>query len=325
MKYKIYLVVLNWNGKQMVGKCLDSLLKQTYPAEIVVVDNGSVDGSQEFIKQKYPKVHLISEKKNHGFAGGVNIGIKYAMKKRPGAIALFNNDAVADKDWLKQLVKVMKRDAEAGIVTGKLLRSDKEHIDSTGDFYSTWGMPFPRGRNQKDVGQYDQAEEVFGASGGASLYRTKMLKEIGLFDEKFFAYFEDVDISFRARLAGWNILYQPKAVAYHKVSATSSQMAKTFTRYHSIKNLLLLYTKNMPPRLYWHYLPFFIFLMVRLAVTSLLRGSFAAYLKGSGMFLLYLPSVLYGRYRIQRDRKVLASDINEMLYYGRPPRIPPAP
>lgn len=319
---KVYLVVLNWNGADFIEECLDSLIKQSYPNEIVVVDNGSTDGSRELVERKYPNIHLLSEKKNHGFAGGVNIGINYAFGKGAEAVALFNNDAVADKQWLKKLVETLKKDAKTGIVTCKFMRSDKKHIDSTGDFYSTWGMPFPRGRNQKDSGLFDNAGEVFGASGGASLYRTKMLKAIGLFDKKFFAYFEDVDISFRARLAGWKIVYQPEAMAYHRVSATSSKMAKSFTRYHSMKNLPILYTKNMPAKLYFKYLPLFVLQMVRLAVSSLLRGGILAYLKGLAVFIFYLPVVLFDRFKVQRNRKVSANEINELLYRGRPPKIP---
>lgn len=320
---KAYIVVLNWNGKNFVEECLDSLLAQSYPAEIIVIDNGSTDGSKELIEDKYAKkIHLIKEGTNHGFAGGVNIGIKHAMKNKADVVALFNNDAVADKNWLRYLIESMQKDMNLGIVTCKLMRSDKKHLDSTGDFYSIWGMPFPRGRNQKDIGQFDNDEKVFGASGGASLYRTKTLKKVDLFDERFFAYFEDVDISFRVRLAGWNILYQPEAMAYHKVSATSSKMAKSFTRYHSIKNFLMLYTKNMPVKLYWKYLPLFILQMLRLAASSLIRGGFFAYLKGLGMFLLYLPGVLVSRWRIQRSSKLMTSEVNELLYHARPPRIP---
>lgn len=318
---KAYIVVANWNGKDLIKKCLDSLQQQSYSAEIVVVDNGSVDGSVELIEKEYPEIHLIKEGKNHGFAGGVNIGIRYAMEKKADAVALFNNDAVAEKDWLKQLVSTLDKNTKIGIVTGKLMRSDRKHIDSTGDFYTIWGMPFPRGRNQLDKGQFDSEEKVFGASGGASLYRAKMLEEIGLFDERFFAYYEDVDISFRAQLSGWGILYQPKALAYHKVSATSSKMAKNFTRYHSIKNLLILYTKNMPARLYWRYLPLFILQMLRLAASSLLKGGFLAYLKAAGRFILYLPAILLSRINIQRKRKISVSETKALLYRARPPKI----
>lgn len=321
---KVYVVVLNWNGKDLIGACIDSLLDQTQGHTIVVVDNGSSDGSVEFLDNKYSsKIELIKEKTNHGFAGGVNIGTNYAIKNKADFVALLNNDAAADKRWLENLVNVFSVHDKVGIVTGKLLREDKNHIDSTGDFYSIWGMPFPRGRNQIDSGQFNKTEEVFGASGGASLYRVKMLEEIGLFDEKFFAYYEDVDISFRARLADWKILFNPDAVAYHKVSATSSKMHSSFTRYHSVKNLLMLYGKNMPGFLFWKYFPLFVLQMIRLAISSLAKGGFLTYIKAVLRFILWSPAVFKNRLAIQKSRKVKISEIDALLYHQRPPKIPP--
>lgn len=162
---KIFVVVPNWNGADLLADCLKSLKAQALKATLVVVDNGSTDKSVSIIKDHFPHVHLIRLTENTGFAGGVNAGIRYAIEQKADAIALFNNDAVAHKNWLKELVKTMESERTAGIVTGKLLRDDRKHFDSTGDFYSVWGMPFPRGRNQKDTGQYDRVETVFGASG----------------------------------------------------------------------------------------------------------------------------------------------------------------
>jgi hypothetical protein len=319
---KVYLVVLNWNGKDFVEECLDSLLEQSYPVEIVVVDNGSVDGSVELIEQKYPKIQLIKESYNHGFAGGVNIGIKYAMKQGADTIGLINNDAVAEKDWVKHLVSAMKDEKSAGIITSKLMRMDKIHIDSTGDFYTVWGMPFPRGRNKKAEDNFKKREFIFGASGGASLYRVKMLEEIGLFDEAFFAYFEDVDISFRAQLAGWKVLYEPNAVAYHHISATSSKLG-SFSRYHTIKNFHLLYLKNMPGILYWKYLPLFLLHDIRLGISSFIRLGGAAYIKGVFKAVILLPRTLKSRRQVQRSRVVPISYIDSILTHSRPRRIPP--
>jgi GT2 family glycosyltransferase len=318
---KVYVVVLNWNGKEMLEPCLESLKKQTHPAEIVLVDNGSTDGSVEFLEASFPDIHLLKKSINHGFAGGVNIGIKYAMKHGAEAVALFNNDAVAEPRWLKNLVEAMKTDDRVGIVTGRLTQMDKIHLDSTGDFYTVWGMPFPRGRNQKAAGKYDIQEEVFGASGGASLYRVTMFEDIGTFDESFFAYYEDVDVSFRARLAGWKIIYTPKAVAYHHISATSSRLG-SFSRYHSIKNFHLLYIKNMPGVLFWKYLPLFIVQDLRLAASSTLRGGLLAYLKGFSKFLLLLPGAIKKRRHIQSSRKISTGTVDNLLYKHRPPRIP---
>lgn len=318
MKY--FIIVPNWNGKKFIGECLESLKKQSTSANIVVADNGSGDGSVEYIKANFPKVHVLELDKNYGFAGGVNRGIEYAIKNGAEYIALLNNDAVADEKWLENLLQTMKKDNKTGIVTGKLMRSDKKHIDSTGEGYSVWGLPFPRGRNEVDHGQFDEPGEVFGASGGASLYRVKMLKQIGLFDEDFFAYFEDVDISFRAQLAGWKIIYTPKAVAYHHIGATSSKLG-SFTRYHSIKNFILLYHKNMPLPLFVKYWPLFMAQLIRMKLGSIRDGQFGAFLKAYFKSMFLMPGLVLSRIRMQRKRQVSVKYIGSILYHKRPPRI----
>ena len=318
---KIFVVIPNWNGADMITWCLDSLSNQTLKHEVVVVDNGSTDESISIIKANFPNVHLVCLPRNTGFTGGVNTGIRYALEQNADAVALLNNDAVVDKQWLEQLAKFLDANPEAGIVTGKLLRDDKKHFDSTGDYYSVWGMPFPRGRNVLDNGQYDQPEPVFSASGGASLYRSSMLDQIGLFDDKFFAYYEDVDISFRARLAGWQVFYEPKAVAYHHVGATSSKLG-SFTRYHATKNFYLLYGKNMPGWLFWKYLPRFTLQAIRLAISSIGRGGGLAYARGVVKALINIPSVVADRHKIQNSRKSSVQSIDSLLYKKRPPSIP---
>ena len=317
---KVVVVIPNLNGADMIALALKSLEEQSEKAEIIVIDNASTDDSIEIIEKKFPEVVLIKNAKNTGFAGGVNSGIRTAIERGAEAVALFNNDAIADKNWLKSLVDTMKSE-KAGIVTGKFMRDDKVHFDSTGDFYSVYGIGFPRGRNQPDEGQYDEQEEVFGASGGASLYSVEMLNAIGLFDERFFAYFEDVDISFRARLAGWKIVYQPKAVAYHRVGATSSKLGD-FTRYHSVKNFLIIYTKNMPSRLYWRYLPKYLYQFLRTTARSIIDLKSFPWLKAVFAFIGYLPGILKDRRRIQSRRKISVEEIDSLLYKPRPPKIP---
>lgn len=317
---KTAVVIPNWNGAEWLAACLRSLKDQSADAEIIVVDNGSTDGSIEIIEKQFPDVTLIQLEENKGFAGGVNAGINHVLELDFDAVALFNNDAEADKAWLEQLVQAMK-ETGAGIVTGKLMRDDRRHFDSTGDFYSINGIAFPRGRNQPDTSRYDDREEVFGASGGASLYSVPMLRETGLFDERFFAYFEDVDISFRARLAGWKIVFEPNAIAYHHVGATSSRMGD-FTRFHSIKNFLLLYTKNMPGWLFWKYLPYFVYQFLRTTARSVLDLKIHVWLKSVLFFVSYLPGVLSDRRRIQSTRKATVKEIDSLLYKSRPPKIP---
>ncbi len=305
----------------MIVECLTSLKNQTYPAEIVVVDNGSIDESVHLIESHFDEVVILKNKINKGFAGGVNTGITYALENDADAVALFNNDAVAEQTWLGELVKEIEANPQTGIVTGKLMRSDKTHLDSTGDYYSTWGIPFPRGRNQKDTNQYEAPGAVFAASGGASLYRTELFKEIGMFDERFFAYYEDVDISFRAQLAGWNVSYTPKAIAYHHIGSTSSKLGD-FTRYHSIKNFLILYTKDMPAQLYWKYLPTYLYQFMRTTARSILDGKFHVWLHSVATFIVMIPGILTDRRSIQKQRKISSSTVKSLLHTGRPPTIP---
>lgn len=315
------VVIPNWNGQKLLGSCLDSLHTQTQSAHVIVVDNGSVDGSVDFVKKHYDWVELIELPKNRGFAGGVNVGIKRAMELGAEWVALLNNDAVADKQWLKQLAETADISSKCGIVTSKILRIDGKHLDSTGDFYTTWGLPFPRGRNEFDQGQYDSETDVFSGSGGASLYRVRMLKQIGLFDEAFFAYFEDVDLSFRARLAGWQVAYEPTAIVHHHVNATSSQLG-SFSLYHSSKNFTLLYFKDMPASLFFKYYVLFSLQLLRWSITSLLRGHPLAFLKGQLMAALLLPSTLFKRFAIQRKRTISPKALDTLLVHNRPPKLP---
>lgn len=319
MKTNVAVVVPNWNGEEFLAECLESLESQTQPAHLVVVDNGSEDKSVDILEQKFPNVEIVRLDRNYGFAGGVNRGIETAIENGSELIALFNNDAVADRNWLKGLVAAANQHPEAGIVTGKLLRDDKKHIDSVGAAYSTWGMPFPIGRGEIDKGQYETGQHVFAGTGGASLYRMSLFKKIGLFDEDFFAYFEDDDISFRAQLAGISVWYEPKAVAYHRVSATTSKLG-TFTRYHSVKNFVYLYCKNMPGSLFWKYKPAMLIWLLRMGLGSLKHGGFGAYCKALWVAFVKMPSTLSKRRHIQKNRTVSPQHIDALLHHGKPPK-----
>ncbi|MEI7674505.1 MAG: glycosyltransferase family 2 protein [bacterium] len=318
---KVFVVIPNWNGIDYLDACLKSILNQSIRLSIVVVDNGSIDGSAELLEKKYQQVDLIRLAENTGFTGGVNAGINRALSQKADYVALFNNDAVADKKWAENLLKAAIDNPGSGIVTGKFLRIEGERIDSTGEQYSTRGLPFSRGRNQLENGQYDNQVDVFGATGGASLYSAKMLKEVGLFDQSFFAYFEDVDISFRSQLMGWKVTYEPSAIAYHHIGATSSKLGD-FSRYHSAKNFILCYTKNMPGQLYFKYLPLFLMQLMRWSISSLLKGKTMPFLKGLFSAVWLLPNAFIQRHFIQSNRKVSIAYIDSILYHHRPPRPP---
>lgn len=315
---KTCVVIPNWNGARDLPDCLDSLLAQTLNPYIIVVENGSTDNSLEILQTKYPSVEVVALSKNHGFAGGVNAGIKKAMDDGAEYVALFNNDAVADKAWLKHLADFLDKNDSVGIVTCKILDAKNDFLDSTGDIYTVWGLPYPRGRKEPAGNKYDEDTIIFGASGGASLYRVKMLQEIGLFDEDFFAYYEDVDLSFRAQLAGWKIAYVPAAKAYHQISATSSRI-KGFATYQTLKNLPLLMWKNVPAKLMLHVFPRFVFLYFMIWGRALSRGQLWTSTKGVLMSIMLWPKKLFQRRRIQKSRKVSVEYIDSIITHDLPP------
>lgn len=312
------VIVPNWNGEDSLKGCLDSLRAQTLKAHIIVVDNGSADGSVEFIEKHYPEVELIRHDQNKGYAGGVNPGFKRAIELGAKYAAPFNNDAIADKQWLAKLVEYLDSNERAGIAACKLLTTDGKRLDSTGDYYTVWGLPYPRGRGETDIDKYDSETDIFAASGGASLYRVKMLEQVGLLDETFFAYYEDVDLSFRARLAGWKVAFVPNSIAYHEISATSSRI-KGFATYQTLKNLPMLLVKNVPRRyLYrvgWRY-----FLAQTLFFgRAVARGHGWLAVKGKVMCVLLLPATLNKRHHVQRSKSVSDEYIWELLVHDLPP------
>jgi GT2 family glycosyltransferase len=215
-------VVVNWNGKQLLTECFDSLVAQNLDRmEIILVDNGSEDGSSEYVRERYRTVRVISLSENCGYAGGNNAGIRVASGKY---IALLNNDTKVDPDWMSSLLKEAESaPPKVGMWACKILSyDDPTIIDNVGLLLYPDGLGRGKGRLEKDEGQYDKKTEALFPSGCAGLYRREMLDEIGLFDEEFFAYADDVDLGLRARLAGWQCVYVPFAKVLHKYSASSS-------------------------------------------------------------------------------------------------------
>lgn len=218
----VSVIIVNWNGKHLLAECLASLeAKGLKDSEIILVDNGSTDGSAAFVQEHFPAVQVVSLPKNLGFAGGNNAGIAISRGKY---VALLNNDTRADSAWLATLVKEAEANPPSiGMWASKILSYEKpDTFDNTGLLLYPDGLGRGRGRLETDHGQYDPPGEVFFPSGCAALYRRAMLDEIGLFDEEFFAYADDVDLGLRARLAGWGCRYVPAARVYHKYSASSS-------------------------------------------------------------------------------------------------------
>ena len=314
----VAVIIPNWNGVDELKGCLDSVQSQTTSPHIIVVDNGSTDESVAFVTTNYPAVELVRHSKNLGYAGGVNSGFRRAIELKMEYAAPFNNDAVADKQWLEYLIKYLDTHDSCGIAAPKLLSADGSHIDSTGDQYTTWGLPYPRGRDESNVDAYDKSPDILGASGGASLYRMRMLAEVGLFDEDFFAYYEDVDLSMRAQLAGWKIAYVPQAVAYHQTSTTGKKIKGFFTL-QTLKNYPWIIIKNVPPSLLWYVVPRFLLAQTLFIGRAVLRGHAWWVIKALALSLVLGPKKLRERHRIQSRRKVSVTYMWNMMTHDLPP------
>jgi GT2 family glycosyltransferase len=226
----ISTVILNWNGKEYLHPCLQSVKGQTYPnIEIILVDNASTDGSIEYIKPLFPDLYVIMNRENLGYGGGNNRGIEKAKGRY---IFILNSDTEIEKECVERLWKCMETDQGIGVTTPKILLHDRRDIiDAAGLTIYQDGLSIGRGRLEPQE-KYCRREEVFFGSGCASLFRKEMLEEIGLFDEDFFAYAEDTDLGWRARLARWKSYYVPEAVVYHHHS-------KKFGTYSPLKAFLV--------------------------------------------------------------------------------------
>ncbi|MDE3089989.1 MAG: glycosyltransferase family 2 protein [Chloroflexota bacterium] len=245
------VIIPNWNGMRLnlLPTCLKALRMQTFhDFETLVIDNGSTDGSPWFVGHVYPEVRVVALERNRGFAPAVNEGIRAA---RGDVLVLLNNDTEADPHWLEELARALDDNPRAGIVACKLrLFDQRDHIHSAGDFYRVDGIPGNRGVWEEDRGQYDNTRGVFGACGGAGAYRKTMLAEIGGFDEALGSYCEDVDLNWRARLAGYACAFAPRAIVYHHLSATGGgPLASFFVG----RNFIWVLAKNYPASLWKKY------------------------------------------------------------------------
>jgi GT2 family glycosyltransferase len=323
MQKIVFVIIPNYNGADRLATSIDSVLAQSYKNfKLVVVDNGSVDDSRTIIEAyeaKDDRVISIFRDKNYGYTGGVNPGMELAMEQDIAYAAPFNNDAVADKDWLKQLVNFLDSNPEYGIATCKLLHEDGKTFDSTADLYTVWGIPYPRGRDETVSDKYDKQTDIFGASGGASIYRVSMLRKIGIFDQDFFAYYEDIDLSFRAQLAGYKVAFVPTSIVYHEQGKTSEKMANGFTTKQYMKNLPLIIIKDIPTRLWYHVVPRFWFAYSLFFVNAILQGRGAAAFQGWLTVWKLLPAKLKARRHIQQNRTVSDAYIWSIFTHDLPP------
>ncbi|MCP4535934.1 MAG: glycosyltransferase family 2 protein [Chloroflexi bacterium] len=308
----ISVVIPNWNGAHHLPTCLESLRRQTYPhVEVIVADNGSTDESLELLACDHSEVRVLPLGENLGFTGACNAGMQAAQGE---FVALLNNDTEADPRWLEKVVAAFERHPQAGLVASKMLLFDqRDTFHTAGDFYRVDGTPGNRGVWQKDAGQYDQEEYVFNACGGSAAYRKTMLEQVGLLDQSFFFSCEDLDLAWRAQLSGWQCIYTPHAVIYHKLSATGGGVTASF---YDGRNFIYLLVKDYPGdlwRTHWRAI-----LRAQLGITAealrAWRGAAArARIRGQLTGLLGIPRMLRKRQAVQRSRTVDRAYLEHIL------------
>jgi GT2 family glycosyltransferase len=307
---KVSVIILTWNGRAYLRECLESLAAQTFrDFETLLVDNGSSDGSAEFVRSSFPWVRLLQLPENIGFADGNNRGLALALGEY---IVTLNNDTKADPDFLAEMVRGAEDDARIGMVAARMRNYYRpERIDAAGLKIGGNGLGYNIGTGETDDGRYD-SEPLFGPCGGAALYRREMLDETGFFDPDFFAYYEDFDLAWRARLAGWKALAAPLALVYHVHSATGGETS-AFKVYHTQRNKWFVIIKNWPAGFLLRHLPVILFFDAAALFLAMLKGRGVAAMRARLDVLKNLGRLLSKRREVQ-TRSKLSPDEIELLF-----------
>ena len=303
------VIIPTYNGLENVIGVLKSLNNQTTKDyRIIIVDNCSTDGTVEYVKKEHKDVILIENTSNEGFSKAVNSGILSSTNANiSDIILLLNNDIELEPDFIKKGVNTFKEVSDADFIAVKMMNYFKRDvIDDTGDFIRrSGGTPMARGHGEKDNGQYDEAGFVFGACAGAAFYKSKLFKDVGVFDEDFFAYLEDVDLSFRLQIYGYKCYYNPKIICYHKRRETTNKF-EGWETYYSERNLISLRLKNYPFSLYIKYSPLFFLARINRYIKFLFiypKGTFKYAVKGYFSGVMQIPKIIGKRKIIQSNRK----------------------
>ena len=308
---QISVIIPNWNGMKFIGMCLDSLNQSDfYSYEVIVIDNGSVDGSREMIEKDYPLVRLIKNPKNMGFAVACNQGIKAAKGKY---ISLLNNDIEVESNWLTNLYEGMERHPECGMGTTKMMFLDQRDVFyNTGDLFHAWSAGGGRGQGEKDIGQYEKEDYVFGACAGAGIYRRDFFEKVGVFDEDFFIFAEDVDINMRGQLQGFKCVYLPKAKVYHIGTATVGLYSDRYI-YLCKRNDIFVLIRNYSLKLYFKYIWTILHHQINDIKYFTYRGQGVVLFKSKlDVFKMLIP-MLIRRFSIQKSRTVTDKKIDHLI------------
>ena len=329
---KAAIIIVNWNGKKFLKNCLDAVFRQNYKNfHVYFVDNGSIDGSADYVKQNFPKTTIIQLDKNYGFAKGSNEGIKEALKDKDiDYIVCLNNDTIVSKDWLKELVKTAERNPKIGMVSSKAYFLNKK-IQNAGLIlkkeilsYKEGGVSLGYGKSDLEFKKLNNEIEIFAPGGVAPLYKREMMLDLlkinhEFFDEDFFAYVEDWDVGFVGRLRGWRCLLSPKAKLIH-LHSKSSGIGSAFKIFHSERNVILTAIKNLPLGLLIQFIYYNVKAKInyitdqkknkqrrrtKLSKMQILKIVLKAYMSS----MILLPKMIIKRYNIQTKKKVSDDEI----------------
>lgn len=308
------IIIPNWNGAVHLPGCLDALRAQTMrDFEVLVADNASTDDTPAVLS-RYPEVRVIALPRNLGFTGACNAGLRQAAGD---LLILLNNDTEAAPTWLAEVAAAFERHPRAGMIASRMLLFDRrDTFHTAGDLFYTTGVPGNRGVWQMDRGQFPEGP-VFSANGGSAAYRRALLDEIGLLDDDFFFSCEDVDLAWRAQLRGWQCVYAPRAVVYHKLSASGGGVTAS---YHDGRNFIYLLAKDVPGVVWRRHWPRILAGQLRITWEALRawRGAAArARLRGQWAGLVGLPRMLAKRRPVQASRRV--SDAYLLSLLSEPP------
>jgi GT2 family glycosyltransferase len=309
----VTVVVVTWQGRHLIGPCLDSLRAQTIPHRILVVDNASTDGTVELLHREHPDADVLVTDENLGFAGALAVALPRIATPY---VALLNNDATADPSWLQSLVRHADAHPRAGAITSRMVLADApDTLNNTGVRLLSTGYGTDRGFGLPATSR-PEPDEVFGFSGGAALLRTAAVRDVGGFPAPFFLYYEDTDVSWRLRLRGWTVRYEPEALVTHQHSATVDQRSESFAFFNE-RNRLLTLARCAPAR--FAVLAAFRFLLTTAslsmrrfagqAVHDVPTFRFAVRLRVLASYVRLLPWALRSRRQILGQARVRSRDV----------------